>query len=322
MFQPNDTACGATTGTVYTRVKRDYTRDGKQSQITGIDDAKWTYTYDLFGRQTGATDPDKGASTTAYTDLDQIDSTTDSRNARLLYGYDEIGRKTDLWQASKTDADKIAHWSYDTLLKGKPTASTRYVGGTAGKAYTKQVTAYDTLGRAISSEVVPPSDDPLVTSGAVQSTLTFGADYFVDGSLSNTKDPGAGGLPKEIVGIRYNSVGLPTELAGTNTYLAGVSYSALGQTEQLTLGAGAKNAYITNKYEAGTGRLTRSHVTDQTHPYMLQDLNFTQDDAGNGEVSEGRGQVKSLQERPDLVLPLTDRSTPSKAESRCSTRSC
>ncbi|WP_326768050.1 RHS repeat-associated core domain-containing protein [Streptomyces sp. NBC_01591] len=242
----------------------------------------WTYTYDLFGRQTGTSDPDKGASTTEYTELDQIDSTTDSRNAKLLYGYDEIGRKTDLWQTTKTDAEKLAHWSYDTLLKGRPTASTRYVGGTTGKAYTKQITAYDTLGRAISTDVVLPSDDPLVTAGAVSSTLTFGTDYRLDGNVNNTKEPEAGGLPQEIIGIRYNSVGLPTELSGTSTYLLGVSYSALGQAEVLTVGIeGAKNAYIRNTYEAGTGRLTRSHVTDQTHSYMLQDLNFTQDDAGN-----------------------------------------
>ncbi|MER6105758.1 RHS repeat-associated core domain-containing protein [Streptomyces sp. NPDC001832] len=279
--EPNDTAYGAMTGTDYTRVKYDYTRDGKQSQITGIDDAKWTYSYDLFGRQTSATDPDKGTSTTEYTDLDQVDTTTDSRNAALLYGYDEIGRKNDLWQTARTDANKLAHWSYDTLLKGKPTASTRYVGGTTGKAYTKQITAYDTLGRAISTDVVLPADDPLVTSGAVPSTTTFGTDYRLDGTVNNTKEPGVAGLPKEIVEPKYNSVGLTTELSGTNTYLLGVTYSALGQAEQLTLGAGAKNTYITNKYEAGTGRLTRSHVTDQTHPYMLQDLNFTQDDAGN-----------------------------------------
>ncbi|WP_241196187.1 RHS repeat-associated core domain-containing protein, partial [Streptomyces sp. ADI95-17] len=199
---------------------------------------------------------------------------------KLLYGYDEIGRKTGLWQTTRTDANKLAQWTFDTLLKGKPTASTRYVGGTTGQAYTKQVTAYDTLGRAITTDVVLPSDDPLVTSGAVQSTLTFGAAYFVDGSLSNTKEPGAGGLPKEIIGVGYRS-DLPVKLTGANTYLVDASYSALGQAEQLTLGASDKNTYITNKYEAGTGRLTRSHVTDQTHPYMLQDLNFTQDDAGN-----------------------------------------
>ncbi|WP_432150720.1 RHS repeat-associated core domain-containing protein [Streptomyces sp. bgisy029] len=278
---PNDTAYGATTGTAYTRVKYDYTRDGKQSVITGIDDAKWTYSYDLFGRQTGTTDPDKGASSTEYTDLDQVSLTTDARNAKLLYEYDELGRKTGLWQTAKSDANKLADWTYDTLLKGQPSASTRYVGGATGKKFTKRITEHDTLGRPISTDLELPADDPLVTSGAVTSPLTFGTAYLADGSVANTKEPAAGGLPKEIISPKYNSLGLTTELSGTSTYLLGVTYSALGQVEQLTLGAGAKNTYITNKYEAGTGRLTRSHVTNQTHPYMLQDLNFARDDAGN-----------------------------------------
>ncbi|WP_331758859.1 RHS repeat-associated core domain-containing protein [Streptomyces anulatus] len=278
---PTDTAYGATTGTPYTRVKYDYTRDGKPSVITGIDDAKWTYSYDLFGRETRTVDPDKGSTSTEYTDLDQIALTTDSRNAKLLYEYDELGRKTDLWQTAKSDANKLADWTYDALLKGQPDASTRYLGGAAGKKYTKQVTAYDTLGRTTSTDVVLPADDPLVTSGAVTSTLTFGTAYLPDGSVANTKEPGAGGLAAEIVSPKYNATGLVTELSGTSTYLLGVTYSAIGQVEQLSLGAGAKNTYITNKYEPGTGRLTRSHVTDQTHPYMLQDLNFARDEAGN-----------------------------------------
>ncbi|MCX4502838.1 hypothetical protein OOK53_10105 [Streptomyces anulatus] len=278
---PTDTAYGAATGTPYTRVKYDYTRDGKPSVITGVDDAKWSYTYDLFGREATVTDPDKGSTSTQYTDLDQVALTEDARNAKLLYEYDELGRKTGLWQSEKSDANKLADWTYDTLLKGQPDASTRYVGGAAGKKYKKQVTAYDTLGRATSTDVVLPADDPLVTSGAVTSTLTFGTAYLPDGSVANTKEPGAGGLAAEIVSPKYNPTGLVTELSGTSTYLLGVTYSAIGQVEQLSLGAGAKNTYITNKYEPGTGRLTRSHVTDQTHPYMLQDLNFARDNAGN-----------------------------------------
>lgn len=278
---PADTAYGATTGTSYTRVKYDYTRDGKQSVITGIDDAKWTYSYDLFGRQTDTTDPDKGTASTEYTDLDQVSLTTDARNAKLLYEYDELGRKTGMWQTAKSDANKLADWTYDTILKGQPSASTRYVGGATGKKFTKRITEHDTLGRPTSTDLELPADDPLVTSGAVTSPLTFGTAYLADGSVANTKEPAAGGLPKEIITPKYNSLGLTTELSGTSTYLLGVTYSAIGQVEQLTLGAGAKNTYITNKYEAGTGRLTRSHVTNQTHPYMLQDLNFARDDAGN-----------------------------------------
>ncbi|MGQ4449697.1 RHS repeat-associated core domain-containing protein [Streptomyces griseus] len=278
---PTDTAYGATAGTPYTRVKYDYTRDGKPAVITGVDDAKWSYTYDLFGREVTATDPDKGSISTEYTDLDQVGLTKDARNAKLMYEYDELGRKTGLWQSEKSDANKLADWTYDTLLKGQPDASTRYVGGAAGKKYKKQVTAYDTLGRATSTDVVLPADDPLVTSGAVASTLTFGTAYLPDGSIANTKEPSAGGLAAEIVSPKYNATGWVAELSGTSTYLLGVTYSAIGQVEQLSLGAGAKNTYITNKYEPGTGRLTRSHVTDQTHPYMLQDLNFARDDAGN-----------------------------------------
>ncbi|MER7141303.1 polymorphic toxin-type HINT domain-containing protein [Streptomyces sp. NPDC000341] len=278
---PNDTAYGSTTGTPYTRVKYDYTLDGKQSTITGIDDAKWTYTYDLFGRQTTATDPDKGTSTIEYTDLDQVSVTTDSRNAKLLYDYDETGRRTGLWQTSNTPANQLAAWTYDSLVKGQPDASIRYVGGATGKAYTKRVTEYDTLNRATSTDIVLPTDDPLVTSGAVKSTLTFGTAYFADGSISNIKEPGAGGLASEIIEPKYNSTGLITELSGTNLYLRGVSYTALGQAYQLALGATDKQTYINNTFENGSGRLTRSNVTDDTHPYMLQDLNFTQDEAGN-----------------------------------------
>lgn len=59
----------------------------------------------------------------------------------------------------------------------------------------------------------------------------------------------------------------------------------MGKTEQLTLGTssatGTKKAYITNTFEEGTGRLKQSAVTDQTHGYELQELNYAYDEAGN-----------------------------------------
>ncbi|KPI21410.1 RHS repeat-associated core domain containing protein-containing protein [Actinobacteria bacterium OK074] len=65
----------------------------------------------------------------------------------------------------------------------------------------------------------------------------------------------------------------------------GASYTDLGQTSQLTLGTstaeGTLKAYITNAYEPGTDRLTQSVVTDQTHGYEDQELNYAYDDAGN-----------------------------------------
>ncbi|MCX5389803.1 RHS repeat-associated core domain-containing protein [Streptomyces sp. NBC_00094] len=285
--QPDDTAYGATSGTSYTSVKYGYFRDGGQKQVTGPDGAKWSYTYDLYGRQDTATDPDKGTAATSYTDLDQIQTTKDAANRVLVYGYDEIGRKTGLWQNSATDANRLAEWTYDSLLRGLPDASIRYTGGkgqTSSKTYTKKVTAYDSMGRATSTTLTLPSDDPLVTSGAVTATSTAEVDYRIDGTIKSTTEPAAGGLAKEIVSTAYNSYGLPTGLSGISGYLLGASYADLGQVQQLTLGPstaiGTKKVFLTNFYEEGTGRLTDADVDDQTRG-AVRDTTYTYDPAGN-----------------------------------------
>ncbi|MGW5233604.1 RHS repeat-associated core domain-containing protein [Streptomyces nodosus] len=281
---PNDKEFGAGSGAAYTSTSYTYTRDGKQATVTGPDKAVWSYGYDLFGRQTTATDPDMGTTSTAYTVLDRIDWTKDAASKVLAYSYDQLGRKTGQYSSNTTkDAStQLAGWVYDTLLKGQLDSSTRYDGG---KAYSKKVTAYDSLYRPTTTQLILPATDVLVTSGAVTSTLQFSTSYNLDGTPQNISQPAAGGLSAETVNTTYNNVGLPLTVHGTNDYLLGTSYSPTGLTEQLTLGpsaaAGTKKAYLTNYYEAGTDRLTMSSVTDQTHDYKLQELNYTYDDAGN-----------------------------------------
>ncbi|MEU5096952.1 RHS repeat-associated core domain-containing protein [Streptomyces sp. NPDC020996] len=335
---PADTAYGAATGTAYTSTAYTYTRDGKQSTITGPD-SKWSYSYDLFGRQTSAVDPDKGTATTGYTNLDQTSWTKDGAGRVTVYAYDSLGRTTDTWRAAATDdltstveeqvdANKLTHYAYDTLAKGQLDSSTRYVGGVSGSAYTKQVTAYDSLYRATTTQLVLPAGDSLVTSGAVSSsTLTFSTYYNIDGTQQYTSEPAAGGLGAEEIDNDYNGLGLPTAVTGATGYLLGARYSALGQTEQLTLGtsSGTKKAYIANKFEEGTDRLKESSVTDQTHSYQLQDLNYTYDDAGNvTAISDpttlgGTGAVDNQCFAYDGYRRLTDAWTPSTAD--CSTTS-
>ncbi|WP_405483196.1 RHS repeat-associated core domain-containing protein [Streptomyces anulatus] len=288
--QPDDTQYGATLGTPYTRAAHTQTRDGKPETITGIDDTKWFYTYDLFGRQRTATDPDKGKSTTSYTELDQIDSITDSENKVLLYEYDELGRKTKQWQTSRTDANLQAEWTFDSITgaKGLPVASTRYEEGKGqggSKAYTKQVTAYDALSRATTGTVALPPTDALVTSGAVTATSTTEVAYRLDGTVKSLKSAAGGGLAAETVTADYNAdSGLITSLSGASGYLLGASYTSLGQVAQLQLGtstaAGTKRVFQTNTYEAGTGRLLTAATDDQTRG-PVQDLNYTYDQAGN-----------------------------------------
>ncbi|MEV5493375.1 putative adhesin [Streptomyces bobili] len=280
-ISPADTLFGTGPGARYTSTKFTYELDGKQKTLTGPDNAAWSYTYDLFGRQATVTDPDKGTTTNAYDTLDRVIKSTDARGTSILTGYDELSRVTGTWTGSQTDANQLTGYTYDTLLKGLPTASTRYVAGKTGPAYTQTVTAYDSLNRATGTQLQLPTSDPFAPT---VSTLAFETYYNIDGTLKGNKEPAAGGLPSEIIDYGYNDLGNLTSFGGSTGYLLDVSYSSLAQPQQLTLGTGGsgnKSVYLTNTYEQGTGRLTRSNVTDQTHPYMLQDLNYTFDQAGN-----------------------------------------
>ncbi|MEU2262681.1 polymorphic toxin-type HINT domain-containing protein [Streptomyces sp. NPDC019645] len=281
-----DAEYGGGLGVSYTATSFTYTRDGDQKTVTGPDDAKWSYEYDLFGRRVSATDPDKGTSTTGYTVLDQTDWTKDSEGNHLLYGYDEVGRRTALWSASRTDANKLAAWTFDSQAKGHQDSSIRYDGGVGGKTYTKNVVMYDALYRPTKSELVLDANDPLVVSGAAQKTYAFESDFNLDGTLQFSTEPAAGGLPRESLNFRYTPTGQPTSLSsGTSGYLQGASYNQLGLPQQLTLAVSgateAKKTYVDHRFEAGTDRVTQSFVTTQTAPYKPQDLHYSYDDAGN-----------------------------------------
>ncbi|MFD7026834.1 RHS repeat-associated core domain-containing protein [Streptomyces sp. NPDC059917] len=283
---PDDPAYGgAARGTPYTSVSHEYTRDGKPATITGPDNAKWTYGYDLFGRAVTTTDPDKGNGATTYTALDQIATSTDARNTVLEYGYDELGRKTGLWRSPKSDTNRLAAWTYDSVRKGAPADSTRYEGGLTGKAYTKSITAYDALGRPATTRLALPTDDPLVVSGATAAVTEHTVNYRLDGTVNTTSAPAVGGLPAEILQVRYNAFGLPNALSGTTDYVQDLAYSPLGDVQQLTLArsaaAGVRKTFIGNTYEEGTRRLLRSTVNDQSHTGLLQELTYTYDQAGN-----------------------------------------
>ncbi|MFJ6988640.1 MULTISPECIES: polymorphic toxin-type HINT domain-containing protein [unclassified Streptomyces] len=280
---PADAAYGAGTGASFVTTKFTYEPDGQQRTVTGPDNSTWSYVYDLFGRQTGVTDPDSGKMTSEFDIVDRPIKTTDARGVSVLTEYDVLGRVTGTWKNSKTDANQLTGYVYDSLLKGLPTSSTRYVGGKTGAAYTQAVTGYDTLERATGTQLQLPASDPFVKAGA-SPTLDFETYYNLDGTVKQTKEPALGGLAAENLDYGYDALGNTKSIGGATGYLLDVDYSALAQPRLQTLGTGGadgKNFYVANDFEAGTGRLTRSSVTDQSHAYMLQDLNYRYDQAGN-----------------------------------------
>ncbi|SCF67889.1 RHS repeat-associated core domain-containing protein [Streptomyces sp. MnatMP-M17] len=268
----------------YNHTRYTYTPGGQQKTVTAHDNSVWSYTYDLFGRQTSAKDPDKGTTETRYTSLDQVDWTQDAEDRKLFHQYDDLGRKTDLWQTDKTvAANKLAHWDYDQVAKGQQDTATRYVGGTAGQAYVQKVTKFDGLYNATTSQLTLPANDPLVTAGVPQ-TLTFAANYNVANQLATITAPAVAGLAQEGITNTYDGLGNLKNVNGTTGYLLDAAYSELGDLTTLSLGTSsvgsARKGSLNYGYENGTRRLTRSYVTDY-NGNKAQDLTYVQDDAGN-----------------------------------------
>ncbi|MFD3514197.1 polymorphic toxin-type HINT domain-containing protein [Streptomyces sp. NPDC058657] len=274
------------TGSDFTATRFTYTPAGQQSTMTGPDGAAWSYGYDLFGHQTSTNDPDKGKSTTTYNELDQAVTSTDARGKTLTTEYDQLGRKTSLWDGTaKTDSAKLAAWGFDNVVKGQQDTSTRYVGGATGKAYIQEVTSFSPTYQPTGSKLTLPATEPLVAEKHVPATLTSSTTYNVDGTIRQATSPAVAGLPTETVSYKYDAFGQSLSSVGATGYLQNAFYTPLGDLQQLRLGTdsatSAKQLGITNSYEPGTRRLKNSQVTDNVHPYALQDLNYTQDEAGN-----------------------------------------
>ncbi|WP_426570362.1 RHS repeat-associated core domain-containing protein [Streptomyces canus] len=304
------------TGTDYTRTLFEYTPGGQLEKMTGPDGAVWTYGYDLRGRKTTSTDPDKGQIDTTYNDLDQPISTTSILNGAsrtLIIDYDELGRKVGTWDGAQDDAHRLTKFTYDSLAKGLPTASIRYVGGTTGKIYSQVVTGYDALGRPKGTKTVIAATDPLVTAGAPQ-TFTTSTVYNIDGTVQSTSMPAVAGLPAETVANSYNSLGLLTGTEGINDYVQNIGYSPYGEIEETRLGTstGAKQLQILNRYEDGTRRLANSHTVDQTNAGYTSDVDYVYDATGNVKsITDSAGGKDTQCFAYDGYRRLTDAWTPS-----------
>ncbi|MFF2065086.1 RHS repeat-associated core domain-containing protein [Streptomyces sp. NPDC058200] len=339
---PADSDYGDGLGVGFASTRFTYTPGDKQKTITGPDGAVWSYAYDLYSREISATDPDKGTTTTGYTALDQEAWSKASSGQAVISAYDVLGRVTDTWKsaagadltnptvlaAQKTNTNKLTHLTYDTVTsgKGQPAESTRYVGGAAGKAFTQSVTAYDSRYNVTGSSLTLPSDDPLVTTGALASnTLKFSSYYNIDGTLQQTTEPAAGGLASEIVEYDYSSQGLPTTLTGGGKGIVlNTTYTDLAQVSTLQLGVseatGTKKIDIANGYEDGTHRLTQTQVHAQSHAYDALNLHYSYDDAGNvTEISDttslaGTGAADTQCFSYDGYQRLTEAWTPTDAD--------
>ncbi|MCI0689772.1 MAG: hypothetical protein L0Y54_21420, partial [Sporichthyaceae bacterium] len=257
----------------------EYFPTGKLKTVTDTLNNTWSYKYDLRGRQIELTDPDAGLTKLTYDAASQLTSREDSRGTKLFYAYDQLGRKTELRQDAANGPVR-ASWTYDTLMRGKPTASSRLEGA---NQYTSQVLGYSvTTGLPTGTRVTIPGAE-----GALADSYDTLFSYHPDGSvatqtLPRNADANMGGLPDEVLRYGYDKLGRPTRLAGQGSYVNGSFYTPTGELAQQILGNTlGKFAWQSVDYADDTGRLERADLDLEDVNGEVSSVAYGYDHAGN-----------------------------------------
>ncbi|MFJ1917416.1 RHS repeat domain-containing protein [Streptomyces sp. NPDC088147] len=247
---------------------------GKYDEPSAVTDPvgnTWTYTFDNRGQQIEADDPDKGVSTTVYDKLGQPLSTTDARGITLTSSYDALGRSTGLKQGGTL----LAEWTYDTVAKGQPTSSSRYIDG---KEYRTATDAYNDRYQPTSSTVTVPSQAGTL-AGAY--TWTFGYNTYT-GLQEWIRHPAVGNLPSERQTTIYGEGNLPQKTtAGSITLVNSTAHDVFSRPVRTEYGTLGKKVYTSRVYDEHTGRMTRQTTDRDLAPQRIDDTSYTYDPAGN-----------------------------------------
>ncbi|MFI5671400.1 RHS repeat-associated core domain-containing protein [Streptomyces sp. NPDC051704] len=228
---------------------------------------EWTFTYDLLGRTVKTTDPDAGTSTTVYDDGKNLTTVTDGRNKSATTVTDLLGRTIATYEGKAVDpAKQVGAFTYDTKALGKPSTSTRYVGGVGGSAYVSEVTGYDGGYRALGTKATIPAAEKGL-AGVYETKSTYN-DY---GQLTKTALPAIpnAGLVSETLTIGSDASGnfssLGSNIGGLRaTYVPRMFLDPYGQAIRTTVGEAGMQLVSTVDYDIATGRQIRSTLDKQT----------------------------------------------------------
>ncbi|WP_217185396.1 RHS repeat-associated core domain-containing protein [Streptomyces sp. AC495_CC817] len=260
-----------------------YTDAGLLSKVTDQSGNVWTYFYDQLGRKVRAVDPDTGTSTFAHDAMDRQISVTDNRGNKTSTKYDELGREISTWQGDVDSGTRLSLTRYDTVAKGELYGTYTYKDGAVYSSVT-----YPTLDPE--NDYKPVSTKYFVSKTAepeLGGTYEFTTQYNDDGTVQGQGLPAVGDLAAEALSYVHDELqrptGLNTSLTG-GSYVTDVTYSPTSQLEQLELSTGnasAPKTWLTNTFEPGTDRLTRSRVHVEGAAGVAYDADYTYDAAGN-----------------------------------------
>ncbi|WP_448700962.1 polymorphic toxin-type HINT domain-containing protein, partial [Streptomyces avidinii] len=213
------------------------------------------------------TDPDSGTAETVYDDSKNLVTVKDARGKQATAVSDLLGRTVATYEGAAVDpAKRVGAFTYDTKALGKPSTSTRFVGGESGSAYITEVTGYDSGYRPFGSKVTIPAVEK-----ELQGTYETKNSYDKYGQLKTTGLPAIAkaGLDAETLTYGTNSVGSFTSLDGKigsvmTPYVVDMRYDPFGRAIRTTLGDTGRQIVSTVDYDEATGRPVRSTLDKQT----------------------------------------------------------
>jgi RHS repeat-associated protein len=272
-----------------------YDAQGNQdSETTG--GQTWSQAYNLLGQETSSTDPDAGTTTMSYDADGNLLQSKDAMGNYTSSTYDQLGRQTAKYAAASTaqqpyastssPGNETASWVYDnanSYVKSMPDAdgqATTFTSYSGGYAYTTQQGGFNAFGESTGELFEIPAGSPAAAFGT---SLAYSYSYDpINGTPLKTTFPAAGGLPLETVTYSTTTaLDLPSGVGGLNGYSEAASYTAYGQLEQATLGAGSDEAFVTDSYDSHTGNLTGQLVTRSTAtPANVDNDTYAYDTAG------------------------------------------
>ncbi|MET8151340.1 polymorphic toxin-type HINT domain-containing protein [Actinoplanes sp. NPDC049668] len=264
-----------------------YFYDAKEKLAVVRDSAgdEWKYTYDLRGRETEASDPDKGTTKSEYNDAGDLTKTIDARGEVLVYSYDGLGRQTGVYDDAVTTANRRTELKYDRLftgvtVKGQLTESIRYDNG---NAYKWQARGFTTRYQVSGDQYVIPAAET-----GLAGTYIYSHGYSpYTGEAATIGYPAAGGLVDESVTTKFDTTyGLPTSMtsawSSVGSYVTKQLYSSYGEptVTQLKI-AGGLYAEQSTTYELDTRRVHQVRVKPETATGTVVDRAYEYDPAGN-----------------------------------------
>ncbi|MEU4113936.1 polymorphic toxin-type HINT domain-containing protein [Kitasatospora sp. NPDC028055] len=276
-----------------------YNLDGHLATQKDAAGNTWSHGYDLRGRETSTSDPDTGTATKTYDADGRLATTTDARGQTIAYTYDLLGRVTGTYSGTASPANQLTGFTYDTILKGKPATSTRYVNGASGITYTSSVLAYDTAYHPTKTTITIPGTE--IGQGTTPFTYTYQATYDpISGAPISDRRSAVGDIAAEVINYTYDLYGPLRSYGafGGATYDLSSDWDAYGRNIRSTVNPWGTQIVLTNTYDESTGRPLQQFVDKQTAATgAVQQLTYSYNPAG---------QLTAIRDIPDNTPSSTD----------------